>query len=97
MNKQQEFLYIVQTVILANGINLATDPETNVKYRHVFSATGVSGLMLDAMWAKDRIPKDMTAHDAAMDFTGFMLSNLRDMEEEASGEKMVVPYWFARH
>ncbi len=97
MTKQEEFLYIVQTVILTNSINVATDPETNGKFRHVFSATGVSGLMLDVMWAKDRIPEHMTAHEAAMDFTGFMLDNLKEHEETVTGEKMVVPHWFARH
>lgn len=97
MNKQQEFLYIVQTTILANGINMATDPETNVKYRHVFSATGAFNTAMDALEASKKIPGDMTAADAANDFCTFTLENLRDNEEKATGERMIVPHWFARY
>lgn len=97
MSKPTDFMYMVQTIILTNSINLATDPENNVRYRHVFSASGMMGLMGDVMWARDRIPDDMTAHQAAIEFTEFMLNNVRDIDEEGEGEKMTVPHWFARH
>lgn len=97
MTKAEEFLWVVQTIILTNGINLATDPETNVRYRHVFSAIGVGGILNDALWAKDRIPDEMSAFDAAMEFTDLMLCNIREADEKATGERMPVPHWFARH
>lgn len=96
MNKQQEFLYIVQTTVIANGINMATNPEANTEYRHVFSATGVFGLMDDAIYASKRIPDGMTSTEAADEFLTYMLDNWRETEEAAGKERLVVPDWFAR-
>jgi len=96
MDKRQEFLYIVQTAVLANGINLATDPERRIDYRHEYSATGVLGLMNDVIWASGLIPKNMSAFEAADEFCGFMFGNLREIEEKARGQQETVPYWFAR-
>lgn len=98
MTKQEQFLYIVQTTILANGINLtASGDETAKKYRHEYSATGVLILMDEAVRASGLIPDSLSAYEAANEFCGFMLSNLKEIEEEASGKKMTVPHWFARH
>ena len=98
MTKQEQFLWIVQTAILTNGINLtATTPETAEKYRHVYSATGVLGTLDDAIYASERIPQDMSAGQAGHEFCHFMLQNLRDLEEEAEGASLQVPSWFARH
>ena len=98
MTKQEQFLCIVQTTILANGINLSTSgAEDAKKYRHVYSATGVLILMDEAVRASGLIPDSLSAYEAANEFCGFMLGNLKEAEEEASGKKMTVPYWFARH
>jgi len=96
MTKQEQFLFVVQTATLANGINLSSDPETAEKYRSVISATGVLGLMDEVLWASERIPSSLSAYDAAFEFCGFMLPNLRDSEERAGGTSMTVPRWFAR-
>jgi hypothetical protein len=95
MTKQEQFLWMVQTTIIANGVNLASRPDSSEKYRHVFSASGVLSLADEAVNASERIPADMTAFDAANDFCSFMLKNLRDIEVKA-GNNMKVPYWFAR-
>jgi hypothetical protein len=49
MTKQDQFLYVVQTAVLTNAINLTSQPELAEKYRHLFSASGVLGLMNDAL------------------------------------------------
>jgi hypothetical protein len=96
MTKQDQFLFVVQTTILANGISLQSLPEVAEKYRHVYSAGGVLGLMDDALDASKRIPEDLSAFEAALDFCTFMLANLREQEEKASGKHETVPDWFAK-
>ena len=96
MSKREQFLYIVQTAVLANGINLiSSSPEMTQKYRHEFSATGVLGLMGDAIYASERIPGNLTAVEAATEFCAYMFFNLRESAEEA-GAEMKCPAWFAR-
>ena len=101
MTKQEQFLWAVQTAILANCVNVASYDQTEAghaeRYRHVISPTGILGMMHDVLWASERIPQDMTAAEAAVDFCGFMLGNLRDNEQAArDGRRPTVPYWFAR-
>lgn len=96
MTKEAQFLFVVQTVVLTNGINLSSHVELASKYRHVYSASGVMGLIQDAIYASTKIPERMSAFDAAHEFCGYMLSNLRDAQEAAEGQKMTVPVWFAR-
>jgi len=61
----------------------------------VFSATGVLGPLDDAVFASERIPDTMTAHEAAHEFCHSMFENLRKANER-DGNKIGVPYWFAR-
>ncbi|APT48402.1 hypothetical protein BSA145_21285 (plasmid) [Bacillus safensis] len=95
MTKQEEFLWIVQAAMLANGINLASRPDAADRYRHEFSATGILGTAGDAVAASKRIPDKMSARDAACDFCGYMLDNLRDQTERAEAARQVCPAWFA--
>ena len=97
MTKAERFLWIVQTTTLANVINLASDPELAGKYRVEKSAAGALILADEAVRASELIPEDMTAFEAANQFCYFMLQNLRDAEEKAAKEKMLVPEWFARY
>ena|ERR1700761_2033587 len=96
MTKQEQFPYAVQTAILANATNLSSQRDFAEKYRHVFSASGVLGLIDDALWASERIPSSKSAFDAANEFCSFSLSNLRENEEKANGHSVSVPSWFAR-
>ena len=97
MTKQEQFLYVVQTTILANAINITTmEKDRHNKFRHIISATGICGLMGDALWTSDRIPESLNAVDAAAQFCGFMLDNLREIEERAREARREVPAWFAR-
>lgn len=89
MGKEEQFLWAVQTIMLANAVNLATNPERLERYRHVMSATGMIGLVRDALEAATRIPERMPPDQAADEFCGYMLENLRE-----PGER--VPAWFAR-
>jgi hypothetical protein len=95
LTKAEEFLWIVQTVILANAVNLARladDPRRTA----TFSASGTFITASEAARASRLIPADMTAEAAAEDFISYSLSNLREAEEKASGERRVVPAWYAR-
>ena len=96
MPKEQLFLFIVQTVVLANATNLASIPERAEHYRHVFSASGTFSVMDDAVYASGHIPDDMTASEAAHSFCSYMLDNLREMEEVAHEVRIEVPHWIVR-
>ena len=93
--KQQEFLWIVQTCLLANAINLSSGLSAD-KYRHEISATGMYGNADDAMTASKMIPAWMTASEAAHEFVFFMCSNLRDDDEATDREATQCPAWFSR-
>lgn len=89
MDKQALFLWAVQTLALTNAVNLSLDPEKAREKRHIFSATGTVSLLHDALYASERIPESKSAVEAAEEFCGFMLENLRE-----PGQR--VPAWFAR-
>lgn len=96
MTKQEQFLFVVQTTVLANCTNLASMPDRAEKYRADISATGVKFKMAEALNASNRITDDMEAIEAAGDFCNFMLTNIRDQAEEAEEKPMRCPSWFAR-
>lgn len=96
MTKEDRFLWIVQTVMIHNAVNLASQTDGAEKYRHVFSGTGAFGICDDALWASGRIPPHLSASEAANEFLTFMLANWRDLEEAAHGKSLVVPAWFSR-
>ncbi|MFY4713447.1 hypothetical protein ACVCH0_01040 [Burkholderia glumae] len=89
MSKQEQFLWAVQTIMLSNAINMSLDTDKATGMRHVFSATGVMGALHDVVYASERIPEALSAVDAANEFCGYMLANLRE-----DGAK--IPVWFAR-
>lgn len=98
MTKQEEFLWIVQTVILANNIRLATDPqdqERDTKKLAIYSATGTYITCDDAIFASQRIPDNMTSSKAAHEFMNYFLTNLRENEKE-NGNPIKLPDWCAR-
>jgi hypothetical protein len=87
MTKQEQFLWAVQTIVLANSVNLTTQPGFNeANKRHIVSATGLSNTVRAALAASEKIPADLSAAAAAMQFCGWMLENLRE-----DGAKM--PGW----
>lgn len=85
MTKQEQFLVMVQTAFLANGISLSIEPDAG-DHRTVFSASGAITFMDDAMRASTVIPEGMSAHEAAEQFARYALANLK-------GD---LPWWFAR-
>jgi hypothetical protein len=93
VTKQEQFLWIVQTTILANGINLASQRDFADKYRHKYSGTSVMGLMTDVIFASEQIPSELSVTDAAADFCGYML--WRDEGTEGT-KRPELPHWFAR-
>lgn len=95
MDKPQKFVLIVQTTILANSLALTANPSLAKQYAHVTSANGVRFLMCEAVRASDLIPKSMDVVDAANSFCVFVLDNLRDNHEQATGQQLTVPSWFA--
>lgn len=96
MTKQEEFLWIVQTAILGNGLRLSSDPELRDRYEDDYSSTGARILMREAIRASKLIPEDMDAADAADEFCLWMFKNHREMlrREDPSAN---VPTWFSRH
>ena len=95
MTKQDQVVFVVQTAVLTNSINLASQPEAD-RHRHLYSASGVLGLMNDALYASERIPELKSAFEAALEFCAYMFENLRKPKEEDSGKRMDAPYWFKR-
>lgn len=88
MDKQQLFLWGVQTVILSNNTNIIRqDPDG--KLAHIYSATGVFLTIQDAIYASERIPDDLSVEKAIDDFCFYMLENLR--------EDIECPHWFRRY
>ncbi|MGE6196750.1 hypothetical protein ACLH0M_14665 [Aeromonas media] len=87
--KKFQFITEVQTAFINNAINLSLEEDAK-DHRHVFSATGTLTTMNDAFYAAERIPADMSAHEAACDFIGFFCDNLREENEN-------VPRWCARY
>ncbi|QBH97237.1 hypothetical protein EKN56_13025 [Limnobaculum zhutongyuii] len=86
--KKFQFITEVQTALITNAINLSLNSDAKDK-RHIFSATGTLINMDDAFYAAEKIPDNLTAHEAACEFIGFCCENLRE-------EGAKVPYWFMR-
>lgn len=87
--KRYQFITEVQTALITNAINLSLEEDAK-KNRHIFSATGTLINMDDAFYAAERIPENLTAHEAACQFVEFACDNLR-----ASGQ--LPKHWFARN
>lgn len=94
MPKRGQFLLIVQTAVLANGVSLASQPELAETYRDEYSAVGVLDLMAEAVAAGERIPDEMSAAEAATEFCRYRLHHLRDAGE-AAGTTALFPHWLA--
>lgn len=89
MTKQEQFLWIAQTAFLANAVNItALDADARDR-RAEFSASGSMIFMDEAIRASSLIPEKLSAYEAAEDFIGWALPNLR----EPGGR---LPLWFAR-
>ncbi len=88
MTKQEKFLWIVQTCLLSNAVNLATSKHAD-EYRHEVGATGQYGNAQEAIRASEIIPFDMSAEDAAHSFIFYICSNLREQGDRC-------PAWMTR-
>ncbi len=95
MNKRDDFLWIVQTAILTNGVNLAADETTRVNYKDVYSSTGVRIVMREAVRASYLIPDSLDAADAADEFCLWMLRNHQEALQK-DNPNSDCPRWFAR-
>ena len=95
MTREEQFLWIVQTAVLANAVNLASDDEVKETYRAVYSSTGVRIVMREAVRASALIPRDMDVGEAADDFCIWMFTNHNDLLRK-DDPTATVPYWFAR-
>ncbi len=94
MPKRGQFLLIVQTAVLANGVSLASQPELAETYRDEYSAAGVLELMAEAVAAGERIPDEMGGAQAAAEFCQYKLRHLRDARH-AAGTPVLLPEWLA--
>lgn len=81
--KKFQFITEVQTALIANAVNIARHDEEGKK-RADYSGTGLLIWMNDAFYAAERIPADLSAHEAASQFYG-----------GCKGEKW--PDWALRH
>lgn len=96
MSNQEEFFWIVQTVVLDNNMMLSTEEDNRDENLHVFSATGNFIICDEAILASNRIPETMSAKTAANQFCTFMKENLHKIEEKANGKRLECPHWFMR-
>jgi hypothetical protein len=85
MTKQEQFLWAVQTLVLTNSINVTSHPSFDDSKRHIVSFTGVSNSVRAALAASEKIPENLTAFEAALEFCGWMLENLRDDSKKMPG------------
>ena len=81
MSKQQQFLWIVQTRIIANSINRASLPDADHN-RHEIGQLEAGGYMADAIWASERIPLELDAIDAVDDFCGQLFRKPNDPNQD---------------
>ena len=97
MTKQEQFLWIAQSTVIANAIHLSSQLDWAQKHRRDISDMGVFITMDEAVRASGLIPENLTAAQAANEFCTFTLKNMRDTEEQALGRQLTTPPWFARH
>lgn len=86
--KKFQFITEVQTALINNATNMALDEDAILK-RATFSATGTLSKMDEAFSAAERIPSNMSAHDAACDFINLFLEGMHN-------RKKPIPNWLAR-
>ena len=96
MTKQEQFLWITQSTVIANAINLSSQSAWTEKHRADISEMGVFIAMEEAVRASGLIPENLTPAQAANEFCTFTLKNMRDTEEQALGRHLTTPPWFAR-
>ncbi|NAZ35511.1 hypothetical protein [Rubellimicrobium sp. CFH 75288] len=93
-SKRSDFLWIVQSTYLANGINMAAQDAYRDQRRHEYSGLGVKNEMCDAIKASYLIPADLDAVTAADEYLTWKLFAQRDLEvpnpEEGRGQQ---PRW----
>lgn len=75
--KKFQFITEVQTALIANGITLSLESDAQ-DHRHLFSAGGVMVRLNEAFVAADKIPAELTAHEAACEFMKYACDNLRE-------------------
>lgn len=97
MTKCDDFLWIVQTLVLADVCRLSSGDAARTRYADTCSPDGVFVSMAEAVRVSRNIPDDLSATDAAHDFGSYILKNLRDEEESTSGHSMQVPDWLVHH
>jgi hypothetical protein len=97
MTKQEQFLWIAQTTVIANAIDSSPQPDRAEQYGAELFATDAFIAMEEAVHASGFIPDNLSAAQAANEFCTFMLKNMRDAEENATGKALAVPLWFIRH
>ncbi|NJL81962.1 MAG: hypothetical protein HC890_01390 [Chloroflexaceae bacterium] len=75
--KKFQFIIEVQTALINNAVNLSLEADAK-EQRHIFSATGALMTMDEAFYAAERIPENLSAHEAAHEFVYWYLDNLRE-------------------
>lgn len=87
--KKFQFITEVQTAMIHNAINKSLESDI-LRNRHLVSATGSLITMDDAFYAAERIPANMTAHEAACEFVEFNCKIHQEVDT-------TVPCWFQRY
>jgi hypothetical protein len=90
MDKQQKFLWAVQFYTIQNSINLSLDQDKLRDSRHLVSFTGIDHVIMEALRVVEKIPDDLSAYEAALEFCEFMLPNIREADD------IKLPAWVAR-
>jgi hypothetical protein len=95
MEKAEQFLWAVQTIVVANAVHLAVNSARSEAPPKTLAPTELGFVLEEALRASQRLPNDKTASDAAVEFCVFMLENLRTDEAATTGKRMIAPAWFA--
>ncbi|MBB4123277.1 hypothetical protein [Martelella radicis] len=97
MSKRDDFLFAVQTAILADCILRQSKKDPTSKEKTFSHPAHIIGRMDDLLYAADRIPEHMTAFEAAHSYCFYMIDSLREDDERSSGREAELPSWFARY
>jgi hypothetical protein len=89
ITKQEEFLWIVQTAILADSIRVTSRRE--IKDNSLQSGVGAKNFMGDAVRFAGRIPSNLAATEAADDFWEWIVKGVEKDKEAVAGETL--PLW----
>ena len=94
MTKQEQFLWIAQTAILADTLARVSHPHSSLQQHSPSSTSTAISVSSQAVYASEHIPEDMSPFEAVHEFCLFTLWSRDDPSDTAERESFHVPHWF---